>query len=45
MRFERQVAREKCIQGFGEKKKLRKRVHLEDVGVDGRIILRCMLKK
>jgi hypothetical protein len=44
MRFEGQMAREKCIQGFGGEK-LRKRVYLEDVDVDERIILRCMLKK
>jgi hypothetical protein len=36
------VAREKCIQGFGGKY-LRKGIHLEDLGIDGRIILRWNL--
>jgi hypothetical protein len=39
MGFEGQVASEKCIQGFGGKIP-RRRVHLEELGVDGRIILR-----
>lgn len=40
-----QIAHEKCIEGLGGKKILRKRVQLEDVSVDGRIILRRILKK
>jgi len=42
MRWPRQVARmgdkKRCIQGFGEET-CGKRVHLADLGVDGRIIL------
>jgi hypothetical protein len=34
-----QVARKKCIEGF-RGKSVRKRVHQEDLSVDGRIILR-----
>jgi len=35
---------ERCMQGFGGGY-LRKRDHLEDQGVDGRIILRWIFKK
>ena len=34
---------ERCIQGFGEE--TRERDHLDDPGVNGRIILKCFLKK
>ena len=35
---------ERCIQGF-DGKNLRERDHLEDPGIDGRIILRWILGK
>jgi hypothetical protein len=35
---------ERCIQGF-DGGNLRERDHLEDPGIDGRIILRCILRK
>jgi len=33
-----------CIQGLG-RKKLRAKDHLRNLGVDGRIILKCVVKK
>jgi len=38
------VGEERCIKGFGGVK-LRERNHLEDSGVDGRIILRRIFTK
>jgi hypothetical protein len=34
---------DRCIQGFGGE--TRERNQLEDLGIDGRIILKCMLRK
>jgi len=36
--------KDRCIQGFGGET-LRARIHLEDLGVDGRIILKFIFKK
>jgi len=36
--------KDRCIQGFGGET-LRARIHLEDLGVDGRIILKLIFKK
>jgi hypothetical protein len=36
--------RERCVQGFGWET-LRERDHMKDLGVDGRIILKMILKK
>jgi hypothetical protein len=35
---------DRCVQGFGGGD-LRKRDYLENLGVDGRIILKCIFKK
>jgi hypothetical protein len=36
--------RDRCAEGFGEGD-LRKRDHLQNLGLDGRIILKCIYKK
>jgi len=36
---------ERCIQGFGGETCWRERGHLEDPGIDGRIIIKLIFKK
>jgi hypothetical protein len=40
-----QRGEEKCMQGFYEETSSGDRYHLEDLGVDGKVILKWMLKK
>jgi len=38
-------AEDRCIQSFGEEASMRGRDHLEDLGIDGRIILRLIINQ